>query len=36
MLRLLPPFINTLENRVLPMMGSTTSRYWPGLGMRFE
>jgi hypothetical protein len=35
MLRLLPLSINTLENRELPMTGSTTSGYWPGLGMRF-
>jgi hypothetical protein len=27
--------ISTLENRELPMTGSTTSGYWPGLGMRF-
>ena len=31
-LRLLPPSINTLESRVLPMMGSTTSGYCPGFG----
>jgi hypothetical protein len=35
MLRLLPPSISTLDNRELPMTGSTTSGYWPGLGMRF-
>jgi hypothetical protein len=36
MLRLLPPSIITLENRAYPMTGSTTSRYWPGSGMRFR
>jgi hypothetical protein len=35
MLRLLPPSISTLENRELPMTGSTTSEYCPGQGMRF-
>jgi hypothetical protein len=35
MLRLLPPSIRTFENRAFPMTGSTTSGYWPGLGMRF-
>jgi hypothetical protein len=33
MLKLLPPSINILENRELPMTGSTTSGYWPRLGM---
>jgi hypothetical protein len=32
-LRLLPPSMSTLEKRVLPMMGSTTSGYCPGFGM---
>ena len=32
MLRLLPPSMSTLEKRVLPMMGSKTSRYHPGCG----
>jgi hypothetical protein len=27
--------MRTFENRAFPMMGSTTSGYWPGLGMRF-
>jgi hypothetical protein len=31
MFRLLPPSISTLENRELPMTGSTTNGYWPGL-----
>jgi hypothetical protein len=35
MLRLLPPSISTLENLELPMTGSTTSGYYPGLGMQF-
>jgi hypothetical protein len=35
MLRLLPPSIKTFENRAFPMIGSTTSGYWLGLGMRF-
>jgi hypothetical protein len=35
MLRLLPPSINTLENRELPMTVSTTSGYWSGMGVRF-
>jgi hypothetical protein len=35
MLMLLPPSISTLENRTLPMMESTTSGYWPELGMQF-
>ena len=30
MFRLLPPSMSTLENRVLPMIGSTTSGYRPG------
>ena len=33
MLRVLPSSMSTLEKRVLPMMGSTTSRYYPGFGM---
>jgi hypothetical protein len=24
-----------LENQAFPMTGSTTSGYWPGLGVRF-
>jgi hypothetical protein len=32
---LLPPSISTLENCALPMTGSTTNGYWPGLGMQF-
>jgi hypothetical protein len=27
--------ISTLEKLALPMTGSMTSGYWPGLGMRF-
>jgi hypothetical protein len=27
--------LRTFENRAFPMTGSTTSGYWPGLGMRF-
>jgi hypothetical protein len=27
--------MRTFENRAFPMMGSTTSGYWPGLGTRF-
>jgi hypothetical protein len=34
--RLLPPSISTLENRALPITGSTTSRYWPRLGVQFR
>jgi hypothetical protein len=32
MLRLLPPSMKTLVSLMLPMTGSTTSRYFPGLG----
>jgi hypothetical protein len=34
MLRLLPPSMRTLESLTLPMIGSTTSRYLPGLGTK--
>jgi hypothetical protein len=32
MLRLLPPSMRTLVSLALPMTGSTTSGYFPGLG----
>jgi hypothetical protein len=34
MLRLLPPSMRTLVSLTLPMTGSTTSGYFPGLGTR--